>query len=301
MIGNASKLLRHPDRLADLWSGTPVVPVTMELHLTNRCNQACQYCHIKHSACDLFAVRDIIRQAEDLSVCGIVLGGGGEPLLGQMSEVMHSTIPMGLITNGSVETDASVFNRFGWVRFSVDSCVPSTYMAIRGADMPGCLIGNISAAARITTTGVQMVIGKENINDVPIMAAWSLGLGAHYLHVRPDDYGGEYWPPEEHLKANYGFPVIARTEKLAYGPVKVCYAGHFGMTITADGRCWVCACDRPRFCVGDLNHQTLSDVVYSDHRRDVLAALDPSGCPVRCRGAAINQAIAESEKHCQWL
>lgn len=299
MIGNASKLLMHGDRLADWRAGKPVVPVTLELHLTNRCNQMCSYCTQRHSTTDLFDAAGIIRQAEELGVRGITLSGGGEPMMGPMSEVMCSEMPMGLITNGSVAAAPGFWRRFSWVRFSVDSCDGATYKAIRGVEMPECLEENIIACAKHTTTGVQMVVQEQNFAHVEMMQIYSRGLGADYLHVRPDETGSVSWPLS--IAPLPGIVTILRNDKIAHAPSAKCGSGHFIMTVTADGRCWMCACGKPRHCVGDLNRQTLRNVVYSPERAAVLARADPAQCPTMCRGAAINAALEEAWRHHEWL
>ena len=309
MIGNASKLLRYPDRLADFWLGRPVIPIALELHPTNRCNQRCSYCPIKHSPTDLLNLAGVVDQARDLGIRGITLTGGGEPMLANIASATGRGLPVGLITNGSVEVSdprpgthrRMIFGLFSWVRFSVDACDPKAYKAIRGVDMPDCLEDNIRMASRATTTGVQMVITKDNVNHVQDMAAWAKELGADYLYVRPNESGELIWPNDAMLAGVPGIRMIVRRDKLTTPQPAKCVQGHFTMTVTADGRCWACSCLGPRYCVGDLKSSTLEEVVYSKQREKVMAGLKTEGCPPMCRGLAVNAAIAESGEHCQWL
>lgn len=300
MIGNASKLLCHPDRLTDFRAGRAVIPITVELHISDRCIQKCSYCRIGHNGqvMSRAMIRSILVECEELGICGILLSGGGEPLLGHINEFQDTTIPCGLITNGVIPAS---LRHFSWVRFSVDSRDPATYRAIRGADMPTCLEDNIHSASY---AGVQMVICNENISQCRDMAEWSKGLGAKYLHIRPDDFADNPpWPTEQQLADAQigGIDIIARRDKLGDEVGDECSAGHFMMTIAVDGKCYVCACGKLRYEIGDLTNDTLEDVIWGQKRARILEAINPANCNARCKGRNINVALSTCGHHGDFL
>jgi MoaA/NifB/PqqE/SkfB family radical SAM enzyme len=312
MIGNASKLFNYPDRLKAFWAGEPVVPVTVEIHPSDKCNQKCSYCPLPHTGAVMS--RDFLYQAlsecDAIGVEGVVLSGGGEPTIAGIDVASLVSIPCGLITNGATPlcptmSPDSFWPTFRWVRFSVDSCRADTYEAIRGVPVPDCLQQNITEAVGQTFVGVQMVVCPENKNQCTEMAYWAELLGAKYLEIRPDEYTeNPEWPAEDQLadaESVSGIDVIVRRDKIGLRQAGPCHAGHFSMTIGADGKCWVCACGELRFYIGDLNESSLKDIVFSDRRREVLEGIDATQCPSMCRGAAINAALSECEKHRQWF
>ena len=298
MIGNASKLMCWPDRLAAYWASSPVIPVTVEIQVTNRCNQSCVYCP-GGSAGDMSQreLAVIMAQCSELGVGGLVFSGGGEPLLsGAMRCRKH--LPSGLITNGSIPMPREFWAQFDWVRFSVDSCVPEEYQAIRGVPMPECLEPNIRAAARVTTAGVQAVVTGLPV-DLDKLARFAKDCGAEYLHIRPREGAvpGFILP----VSPVDGLEIISRSDKFRKQTGR-CVAGNFIMTIAPDLKCYVCACaGARRVLVGDLTEETLRDVVMGERRVAALGHADTALCPPGCKGLGINLELESCWKHSLFL
>lgn len=306
MIGNASKLMNHPDRLQAFWNGDIVVPITLEVQPSNKCNQNCKYCTIRHDNTImtedmLFSVLD---QAKTLDIKGISVSGGGEPLLGHIEVFQHSAIPCGLITNGAVKVSPDIFGYFQWVRFSIDSINPTIYKNIRGISLPDCLIENIQRSVKQTYTGIQAVLIKENYSDLINLASWARDFGIDYLQIRPDENRNEVWMDDwnafKALETNK-FKILIRQDKVGYRKDFKCFFGNFHMTITADGSCWVCSCGKPRHKVGDLYESSLYDVIYSKKRQRVIQNINAFHCPPGCKGASINATLTTCLKHKEWL
>lgn len=309
MIGNASKLLNYPDRLDAFWANKPVIPITVEIHPTNKCNQNCSYCSIRHDNTTMTPeqLAYVVEQCKNIGIRGLVFSGGGEPLLGRLESALCTTLPCGLVTNGGVEIDKKIFSAFRWVRFSVDSCDKETYQRIRGVEWPECLEDNIRVAAKQSCVGIQMVITEQNIGHCFDMVPWARSLGADYLQIRPDDYNdnfvwlGELQQKELLAASRDDFRIILRQDKIGVRKTPRCMAGHFTITVTADLNCWICACERPRFLLGSLKNESLRDVVFGPRRKKQLANAFTQDCPRMCRGANINSALWECGLHSEFL
>jgi len=309
MIGNADKLLCNADRISRYLSGRAVVPVTVEIHPSGSCNQACSYCDHHHRGGSMMGsaqLNRIVRECQLMGVRGLVWSGGGEPLLNQRFQLLPEiVVPSGLITNGSVRMRPGFWKMFRWVRFSVDTFNPSEYAMIRGTTMKKCLRENIIAAVGKTNVGVQAVAcrGVDLVRFV--VMAKSLGVG--YVQIRPNENsdGDLYWP-EDMLRecavlSDSKFKVIARNDKIRE-MAHPCVAGHFGLTVDVNMKCHVCGCTgSPDVEIGDLNHQTLASVVLGQRRTDVLRSLDGATCPHMCKGSNINAAFAGRVEHCEFL
>ncbi len=312
MIGNTSKLLNYPDRLSAFWLNEPVVPVTIELHLTDQCNQNCRYCRTKKSGAKMSheLIVQIFSECLSLNVAGVYLSGGGEPLLGNIEAFVDCPVPCGLITNGSVPIEESIWGAFKWVRFSVDTSGPETYRRLRGTPRPICLEENIHNAVGRTFCGAHMVLCQENAGQCADTARWAKGLGLKYLAACPDIQAVSesqcFWPSDyEQEKINEEvtdeFQVFIRRDRVAHCPTQRCHAANFWLVIGADGECYACACDDKKFPLGNLNDSTLTEIVYSERRKEVLASIDPAQCAHRCKGRMMNEALAECRVHGEFL
>jgi radical SAM protein with 4Fe4S-binding SPASM domain len=147
MLG-ATKMFAHLDRLAIWQAGGLPPPVTVELDLTNACNDACPGCtfsylvNIDKSSIPMERARSIVQQLGDFGVRAITFSGGGEPLVygrERVLELMQQAVSLGmdvsLITNGSLlkPEHAERFLRVcTWIRVSLDAYNAETYQRYHG-------------------------------------------------------------------------------------------------------------------------------------------------------------------------
>ena len=306
MIGNADKILGWSDRLRDYLNGGPVVPVTLEVQPSGKCNQKCKYCDGHNmnghtmSRCDISRIVD---ESIGVGVGGIVWSGGGEPLLNNdFTSFPIRGIKSGLITNGSVAMPCDFWRQFSWVRFSVDSMQADEYHSVRGVEMPSCLKDNITAAGNVTYTGIQAVATRGIPIGPLVEAAKNMGVG--YIQIRPDERSEHpYWPEMElaSCQGDCGIDVIVRNDKRAKRSWP-CVAGNFMMTIASDMTCHICSCaGSPATRFGDLRDSSLSDIVYSQQRAEAIDMAGGRSCPIMCKGANINRAFAGDVKHARFL
>lgn len=198
-----SQLMLDPQRTA---------PITVEWHLSNRCNHACPFCtfrenvHASPGHAAIFPENLIGPLIEDLKALGVkavVYSGGGEPLLypgvvGVMRAVKKAGIRQGLITNGTKIDQAGVaqaiLENCDWVRISVDAGSQEIYRKTHG---PSCdfrkTIDAIEALAERRETintnrpriGVSFLLSMLNYKDLLPFALLFQGMGVDYFQVKP--------------------------------------------------------------------------------------------------------------------
>lgn len=202
------KILFHPARLVPLNLGTPEVidPVTIELHISNRCNNACFYCgmdkvkdNVELSCMEITDAIDFIASIGAKSVC---LTGGGEPTCNTnwpyaLSYAHGKGLDVGMITNGIniKKSDHAALCKYAtWIRFSLDAADPDIYLSIRKSNSFERVITNINAlcsermrSGSKTIIGVQFVVNTYNYallsSDIQIVLR--LLPNIDYIHIRP--------------------------------------------------------------------------------------------------------------------
>lgn len=160
------KLLAFPERIR-----SDRRPITADLFLTRRCNNACGYCtytrHMRRSGPEMGPelFDRVLRRLMDLGVRGVILTGGGEPTVAQSfthatAELERAGMPYGINTN---------FNRYvecrpAYLKVSLDGWDRESYLRARGVDAYQTVRGNIrrfwewkSENSKETRLVVQMV------------------------------------------------------------------------------------------------------------------------------------------------
>lgn len=204
------KILNHFDKLHQLkHSEASVTPVTLELHLTNKCSHDCLFCMYKDEIrntslrfCQLeqSVVEGIIRDSKDMGISAITYSGGGEPTLhpgfNKVSDLGKSLgLEQGLITNGSKlkhkETRESILNNFKWVRVSMDAGSDITYKVMHGS---GCkyeaMVQNIKTLLqeRINKSpkiGISFLLTSFNYSDMIKLYNSFKDTSLDYIQIKP--------------------------------------------------------------------------------------------------------------------
>jgi len=224
---DSGKILDHLETIVGL-RDTPaqVVPITVELHLSNRCNHDCPYCTFKDTVREselreqMFPdelLDPLIADLQALGVKAVVYSGGGEPLLHPavtrvLAAVDAAGIRQGMITNGIMleraEIRDAVLKYCDWVRISVDAGSQEVYRAIHGpaADFARLRASveqtvaakkNIPNAARL---GVSFLLMGNNYHDLVPSACLFKKLGVDYFQVKP-----VVVPPADRMRLNHIF------------------------------------------------------------------------------------------------
>ena len=195
-----NKIFYHPDRIGAYLNNEIVKPITVKVYLTDKCNLRCNYCVYKDRiSSDEMQERNIIPIFDNLmwmGVKGIVFTGGEPTCYPDFKEVVRYTkevcnFDLGLITNGIIYPD--ILEYLTWVRFSLDTVTRSLYTKIKGKDKLTTVLENIHRAVEEKvnrklpiTVGVQMVVTKENYNEIEaFLAYWNLSCMIDYCQIRP--------------------------------------------------------------------------------------------------------------------
>jgi MoaA/NifB/PqqE/SkfB family radical SAM enzyme len=230
-IFGSPKILCHPERLDAYlrgWftEGEPVaglVPVTMELDLTNICSHACRWCvgcrtpESKGEA--LFAVdgdgeqiataraADYIAQMARAGVRGLIMTGGGEPtvhadLVPLVVGATNQGMDVGLITHGGLLHKHSLemlVEHCTWIRISIDAANEREFEAVHGRgqgewDRVWCNVERLVSAKRAleargtiagATIGLAFLTGPHNADSIVPFAQCASNYGVDYAQLRP--------------------------------------------------------------------------------------------------------------------
>lgn len=199
---HSSKILRHMRKVAGIEGGNPerVGPITVELHPSNICNHRCPGCtfniprrsqdreagnNLWKAQLDVDLLDDLIEDMADLEVSGVILSGGGEPLLHPdittiMRKIHAAGIEVGLVTNGSMlnreggeEIIAAILESCTWCRISVDAGSQEGYEQMHGR----------SSAVDFS----KLLEGIRRLGAAKLAAKSEVTLGVSYL-LTPRNY-----------------------------------------------------------------------------------------------------------------
>lgn len=215
------KIFYHHDILENLRNGKRCAPLYIRIKPTNKCNHNCNYCHYKNPYLDLdeYGPKDeisyekmmeIVRDISDMGVKAVTFSGGGEPLLypyieETMEKLLQAGVDLSIITNGSLlqGRKAELLAHAKWVRISIDSAIDESYCRIRGIKEHSFdrLCENIAAFAKIKDKGcelgINVVVGKENYQEIRHMAELMKSLGVNHVKFAPlcSNHTTEYHAP----------------------------------------------------------------------------------------------------------
>ncbi len=330
-----SKVLLFPEKLSALKDNGPngrdlSYPVSVELSLTNRCNQNCLWCSdrdLRERSPDALTLENLKELFADLArggARGVTIEGGGEPTLSPffaeaVAEALNQGLAVGLITNGldlfGPGRDPDLYKRFEWIRVSLDAADRRQYLRTKGVDGFDRVLANLAALAescRESTLGVGYVL--TNQNDEPdrlqdlVLTLRSLGL--NYLQVRPVVDHPELVSrlPLDFLKKfatpDFSVNLAALTDNAASGNLGLpCLAHSLSVVIGADGVVWLCGrlnADPAARPIGDLTAHGFQYIWHGPERaRQAALAASPQfcldHCP-QCRMTKYNQLMAEIDK-----
>ncbi len=202
-----TKLIFHPERVAEWKKTGDCFPIYAEIGLTNRCNHRCIFCaldFIEHKGADINK-KVMLSALEDMASHGVksvMFAGEGEPLLHKdISEFAEAAKKSGMdvymTTNGvffSEEKAEKILPQLTWIRFSVDAGTPENYALVHQTKPEDFekVMRNIQEAAELrnknnypATVGVQALITKQSLGGILTLAQKLKEIGADNLQVKP--------------------------------------------------------------------------------------------------------------------
>ena len=275
------KIFLHGDRIRDyLDRGHTDAPVTLELDLTNQCNNKCPACtgyNSDRTTMDTDFAKIIIKDAAKLGVRGLIFSGGGEPLMhkdvAKLVEFANKQeLDVGFITSGQqpkwVTDDdiETIVRNTSWIRVSLDAGSPERYLTTHGLNTVAYnnALNFISKLVHVkednlltSTIGVGYLTGigdveaeKEDYCNAAIAMG---GIGVDYFQLRPlhGSHQAASFPKElkDHLES-VGSPtnLLASDHKYKFigegnkgeRTYDYCHGAHFASVVTANGGLYVC-------------------------------------------------------------
>ena len=307
-------LIRH-DWIETQW-GMPQ-PVTVEVSPTQVCNQRCPFCAFDWVRGDRVRVlaqmsEELLKEVPDIPGTAVTWGGEGEPTLNKAWRrvVRDRKQPQGLITNGTWDGIKDLVPHFAWIRFSINAVEPETYGRLHGTNPMdlGKVLDNLKAACevkdRTCTLGVQVLLFRENEEDVYRLWNMKKDLGYDYLVIKPFSQHprrGAAGVPEEptgqmlrnlssfaSAEDGFHFRRNAFSSKNVPKGYTGCLAAPYFHVVSATGHIYPCAgyMGDPKWEMGNLHYQTWLEFCTSRKRYEILKKLETypvSACRHPCR------------------
>lgn len=317
------KILRYLDKLDYFFNGHKTLIVT-EFDLTNRCNNNCPgCCGVRENGAQLTReqIDLIVQSLRDIGNQGVILSGGGEPLISPhfsyaVKELRKNGMKLGLNSNGLALTEELaelIADNCTYFRISLDAASPELYKKTHG--MPPAAfqktVDNIRMFARVkkargsqTSYGVGFLTSRDTAGEMEAFVRLARDCGVDFAQFRP--FTGDLYDITEtyqRLKETYETPDFGvRASLQKYKEMKTggkreydrCRGMFFSTVITADAKVFACLHYRQReeYYLGTITEDTsLSDIFRSPRMRQVYESIDCSKCPSMCRNDAFNRTL----------
>lgn len=317
------KILHYPNKIDYFFNSHKTLIVT-ELDLTNRCNNRCPgCCGVNENNAELSQrqVELIVKSLADMDNQGVILSGGGEPLMSPwfsyaVLELKKAGMKLGLNSNGLALTEELaelIAANCEYFRISLDAASPEMYRKTHG--MPDAAfqktVGNIKLFSQVKAEcnspisfGVGFLTNQDTASEMERFVALVKELGADFAQFRPFT-GDMYDVTDEYLRLKKlyetpDFGVRASLQK--YQEMKTkgqrdydkCRGMFFSTVITADAKVFACLHYRQKeeYYLGQITEDcSLADIFRSARMREVFEHIDCSSCPALCRNDVFNRTL----------
>lgn len=317
------KIVHYFDKLDYFFNGHKSLIVT-ELDLTNRCNNRCPgCCGVNENRAELSRrqIDLIVKSLADMDNKGVILSGGGEPLISPwfsyaVQELRRNRMKLGLNSNGLALTDELaelIADSCEYFRISLDAASSEMYQKTHG--MPASAfrktLENIRLFSQIkrergsrVSFGAAFLTSRDTASEMEEFVALARDCGVDFAQFRPFT-GDLYDASEEYLrlKEKYETPdfgVRASVQKYREMHTKgqrnydKCRGMFFSTVITADAKVFACLHHRQeeKYFLGEIdNGCSLADIFRSARMREVFENIDCTNCPVMCRNDVFNRTL----------
>lgn len=291
-------------------------PVTADIFLNDFCNNKCPYCtYARYGERNGESMRydDFVKYAGiliDNGVKGIILTGGGEPMISKDFDRICGWLETNHIQYG-VNTNFNVLKYIQpkYLKISLDAYDRESYIERRGVDAYDTVIFNIKCYLKwkktnnvSTTVGLQAV--ADTLEHAQKFYEANKGLEVDYFNIRPmESTLSAYYRDSE--KETERQAIVEWLEKMKLVDERICvnykwyetkhrfnkcHASFMQIALNQRGEVMYC-CHKPYEIIG---HITDADIWEKKEK----AITDISRCDVPCRMSAPNGMIEEIEKGC---
>jgi radical SAM protein with 4Fe4S-binding SPASM domain len=198
-----TKLMLFPEKLNNILNINEqntidkTYPISVELSLTNKCNQHCVWCsdyELRNRLPGTLDKKTIFKLIDDLKkggTKGIVIEGGGEPTLHSdfcdiVEYITDKGLAVGLITNGVLLNYEHLLEKFEWIRVSLDASDKSEYLRLKKTNYFDRVMNNIKIiASKTKVCGVGYILTQYNLDNLDELSVRLKKMGVKYIHFRP--------------------------------------------------------------------------------------------------------------------
>lgn len=317
------KILHYPNKIDYFFNSHKTLIVT-ELDLTNQCNNRCPGCcgmNENNAELSQRQVELIVKSLADMDNQGVILSGGGEPLMSPwfsyaVQELKKAGMKLGLNSNGLALTEELaklIATNCDYFRISLDAASPEMYLKTHG--MPSAAfqrtVENIKLFSRVKAVcaspisfGVGFLTNQDTASEMERFVSLVKDAGADFAQFRPFT-GDMYDVTEEYLKLKniYETPEFGvRASIQKYREMKIkgrrdydkCRGMFFSTVITADAKVFACLHYRQNdeYYLGQITEDcSLTDIFRSARMREVFEHIECSNCPELCRNDVFNRTL----------
>ena len=347
---DSHKLFWHLDRVEAWQKGERIAPLHIDMGISSGCNMACTFCYGVIQNRDGFgtnskkifhmptaAVKRTFSDAKDIGVRSIALIGEGENTLHPdfyeiISYGKDIGLDLSLATNG-IKIDHKkldvILNSLKWIRFNISAGTKETFEKIHRVKQMDRVLDNARALTALKkqknyecVVGFQMVVTKENMNDIVPLSKLGKECGVDYFVVKPcsDTYDSRLDSPKgEYIEAldifkeaeqysNKNYTVNVKWKKVLNGGWKdydSCHGTQFILGLSGRGDLFPCGHwfneRRDEFIMGNVIEKSFKEIWQSDRywqvqekvRKEVNVNKD---CESNCRQHYINRFLFHEGK-----
>ena len=210
---DSHKLFWHLDRVEAWQKGEKVAPLHIDMGISSGCNMACTFCYGVIQNRDGFgtnskkifhipteAVKQTFKDAKEIGVKSIALIGEGENTLHPdfyeiISYGKEIGLDLSLATNG-IRIDHKkldiILDSLKWIRFNISAGTKETFQKIHRVNQMDRVLGNARALTERKiekksecVIGFQMVVTRDNMNDIVPLSKLGKECGVDYFVVKP--------------------------------------------------------------------------------------------------------------------
>jgi len=341
------KLTWHLDRVAAWQRGERIAPLHIDMGITTGCNMACSYCYGVLQNREGYgtdfkgkfnmpreAIERTFSDAKKIGVRSIAIIGEGENTLNPdlYNVVDHGRridLDLSLATNGiriDKERINTLLQGLTWLRVNISAATHESFERIHKSPHFERVLGNIGAIVKekqrlgsSCTIGMQMVVTKQNFDDIVPLARIGRDLGVDYFVVKQcsDTYDGVLDAPlkeyaditdvlrEAEAMTDDKYTVSIKWEKIGNGGWKdydVCFGTQFIIAISGNGSIFPCghwfAIEREKYLMGNVIETPLAEIVASERYWEVQNLIQKVNvnrdCETNCRQHYINRFLSRA-------
>jgi MoaA/NifB/PqqE/SkfB family radical SAM enzyme len=206
---SSDKILNHTERVNEWVHCGTTAPVTVEIDMTNVCNNKCPNCFGFYGDTDRDAsisyddAMEIIDQIAIIGGKALTFTGGGEPLCNKdtpdaiVSATWDYGLDTALITNGLLLDEGTIrkiLPHLTWIRVSLDAATPAVYEKTHGLGEKAFfkVVENTRTLVRVkkelgldATVGVGYLVGEDTVGEIVEAAELCKDMGVDYIQYRP--------------------------------------------------------------------------------------------------------------------